>query len=125
MPMMVIELPLPPRSLHPNSSVSWKAKIKPKREYRKAAYLSTMEEIAKHKTLDGGLMGLPATRATITPIFTHRVNRNRDRDNSLSHMKSGFDGVADAMMMDDHRFIYMPVEFVKGKENRVHLKVEW
>ena len=40
--------------------------------------------------------GLPWKSATVTPMFFFRVNRRRDRDNSVAMLKSYYDALQDA-----------------------------
>ena len=40
-----------------------------------------------------------------------KTNRNRDGDNLIASLKSGFDGIADATGINDARFIISPPVF--------------
>lgn len=126
MPTLIVELPLPPKELHPNSSVVWRAKIGPKKNYRSLAYVSTKEAMQQHAQLDGPLEP-PAHGGTftVTLIYTYSINRMRDGDNLVAWAKNGLDGIAEAMGINDYRFRYEPVEIVIGKEKHLHVKVEW
>jgi crossover junction endodeoxyribonuclease RusA len=52
----------------------------------------------------------------MTVTFHPPDNRRRDRTNMEASMKAGFDGMADAMGVDDNRFAptYRKGEIVKG-----------
>ena len=113
MPQMTIELPLPDKRLHPNSAASWRAKIKPKKDARRAAYLVTLATLSTEGFIVSGVLkpGLPAEHVTITPGFQYKVNRKRDGDGALSWLKHYIDGIADGMATDDHKFTFLPVVF--------------
>ena len=101
-----IVLPWPDRALHPNARTHW----------------------AKRAKLAKGQRGLAKVRAYVAGW--HRVEwpegrlhvwidgypqdrRRRDADGLLSSLKSALDGIADAMGVDDMRFV--PHPFVKDE----------
>ena len=52
------------------------------------------------------------------------VRRKRDGDNALAGLKSAFDGIAQALGVDDSRFIHEPVTFEAGpSETRIEVSV--
>ena len=86
---MLIELPWPPSALSPNARGHWSKKAKPAAKYRADAKLVTR----KRHNFSGAL------HLDIT--FHPPDKRRRDIDNMLSSIKSGLDGISDALGIDD------------------------
>ena len=93
---MRIELPWPSKTLSPNARAHWFKKSAATRAYRRACYYAAREVI--------GLSKLESP-VQMTVTFHPPDKRNRDRDNMISSMKSGMDGLADAFGIDDRHFI--------------------
>lgn len=93
--MIEVTLPWPPSKLSPNARVHWRVLAKHKKAYREACYW--LSHSLKGKAPDGPL-GLELT-------FYPPNRRARDRDNLLASMKSGLDGFAEALGIDDSRFV--------------------
>lgn len=90
--MMRIELPWPPKELSPNFRAHWAKLAKAKKNYRHAcAYAAVQQGVrrADHKKLHLSLTFFAPTR------------RAYDLDNALARMKSGLDGLADVLGVDD------------------------
>lgn len=92
-----LELPWPDRRLSPNAREHWSTTSKYKRAYR-----------GRCKTL-GQSVGIQALAGSENAISVHLTffppdKRARDWDNMLASMKSGLDGLADAMGVDDSRW---------------------
>ena len=95
--VQALELPWPNAVLNPNNHKHWKAKMKPAKAQKTTAFALTKQ-------------------ANLTPFKTHKIHvivdfyaedrRHRDSDNFLTALKSGLDGVALAMGIDDSRFIH-------------------
>ena len=88
----MLVLPWPPKELSPNARVHRLAKAKAAKAYRHACWALTKE-------------------AQLVPIGMHLKitfvppNRQpRDLDNCLASIKSGLDGVADALGLNDRAF---------------------
>lgn len=110
---MRIELPFPPRDLSPNRArnVHWSRKAGVVRNYRASACNLTLDAI--------GRQGRPALEDGEIPIsvtFHPPDNRGRDRTNMEASLKAAWDGIADALGMDDNRFAptYRVGPVVKG-----------
>lgn len=91
----MIVLSWPPACLSPNARVHWSVKAKATKAYRKEAGWKTIE--AKEKVCGDG------------PIYLHVYfyppdDRRRDGTNMLASLKSAFDGIADALHVNDIRF---------------------
>lgn len=113
---LTVTIPLPPNVLKPNARVHWAAKARAVKRYRIDCGWAADDAINRSgwQTVE---------RATVTPIFYHRINRHRDGDNALASIKAGLDGLADAgVIVDDRGFACRPVEFrVDRKDPRVEL----
>jgi crossover junction endodeoxyribonuclease RusA len=93
--MVELTLPWPPVELSPNARLHWAKVAKVKAKYRQQCWAATKEANAKI-VADGKL--------TLVVIFYRPSNRLMDRDNLLARMKSGLDGVCDALGINDNRF---------------------
>jgi crossover junction endodeoxyribonuclease RusA len=93
--MGAINLPWPPKQLSPNAREHFHTRASHARTYREAAYwlTRTSEVIA------------PADGEIALRIDFHPPDaRKRDLDNMLASIKSGLDGLADALCVNDQRF---------------------
>lgn len=94
-----VTLPWPPSALSPNTRhAHWSQLAKAKRRYRQACHL---EALAGHCRL---MRLAPDERLHLTLLFVPPDRRARDLDNLIASMKSGLDGVADALGVDDSRW---------------------
>lgn len=103
--MIEIIMPFPPAILSPNARPHWAAKAKAVKSYRHTGYLAAM--IAdKGSTFpfeyEGGEINLWID-------FHPPSSRRMDDDNALSRFKSGRDGIADYLGVDDSVFISHPM----------------
>ena len=103
--MITFTLPWPPSSLSPNARKHWRAHAKAKASYRFAC--------AYHARIQGA-QKISADRLTIRMRFVPPDRRHRDLDNLIASMKSGLDGLADALGVDDHRW-KLAAELVEGQ----------
>ncbi len=98
--MNTVILPWPPRELNPNTGTNWRTKIKFIKDYRLQCRLLTQQ--AKMVVPDGeGSLHLWLT-------FCPPNRKRRDDDNLIASFKAGRDGIADALGIDDSRFITHP-----------------
>jgi len=95
-----VKLPWPPKELSPNSRPHWAAKAKAAKAYRRECYLLTLAEYKKVE-FEG--------KYHLYFDFYPKTRRRPDDDNCLASAKSGRDGIADAMGVDDKRFISHPL----------------
>ena len=91
----MIELPWPPKELNPNARAHWAQKSKAAKIYRTACMVITR--------LSGAVA--PEGEVHLSITFCPPDRRKRDDDNCLASFKAGRDGVADALGIDDHRFV--------------------
>lgn len=104
-----VTLPFPPSVLNPNRGGHWAKAAKAKREYRTTCWKLAVEAGA------GGIKK-PEGRLALFLDFYPPDRRKRDDDNMIAAFKSGRDGLADALGIDDKRFQVFPrvVEEVGG-----------
>jgi crossover junction endodeoxyribonuclease RusA len=116
--MISIELPWPPRVLHPNSRVHWSKRAKAAKHCRTTGAYLTMEAGVRRNDPD-----IPQS-LRVTAVFSPPDNRRRDVDGMLSSCKSYLDGIADAIGVDDSKWeITMRREApVKGGSVRIELE---
>lgn len=111
---MQITLPWPPKELSPNRRLHWAQKAKIAKQYRTACfYLAKKSGI----TIDwDGDIHLFIT-------FYPPDKRSRDDDNVISSFKSGRDGLAEALGVNDKRFRTHPwVESQIGGMVKIEIK---
>lgn len=106
---MRIELPWPPSVLSPNNRKHWTVKAKAKKQYRSDCYYLTHNA---NVILPPGDYNLK-----LIIMFHPPSKRSFDTDNMLARLKSGIDGVADALGVNDKRFRPITIDIgapVKG-----------
>lgn len=98
---MIITLPFPDARLSPNARVHYHAKARVTKAAREAAKVLAW---ATH-----GVRDLRAAYAGTQPILVTVTvyppdKRDRDQDNIIASLKASFDGLADALAVNDSRF---------------------
>ncbi len=104
---MTVTLSLPPKALTPNARPHWAAKARAVQAYRGEAFLMARRAVAGVGN-GGQWWAKVGTEIMVRSTFWFRVNRRRDRDNAQASLKSALDGIAEAMGVDDSRFIMAP-----------------
>ena len=99
--MKPLVLPWPSRDLHPNARVHWGKRGKATKAARAGAHLLALEA-GWHR------MALPEGRLHLWIDFYPPDRRRRDDDGLLASMKAARDGIADALGIDDARFVSHP-----------------
>ncbi len=94
-----VTLPWPPRELSPNWRGHWAAKAKAVKSYRLACYVLAKE---------AGLAFDGPGEVHLWITFNKPSRRRMDADNAVASIKSGIDGLADALKIDDSRFVLHP-----------------
>lgn len=97
-----IRLPWPDRMLHPNARPHWAVKSTATKAARHNAQLLALE--AKWNRLE-----LPEGRLHLFWDFYPPSRRRFDDDGLLSSMKAARDGIAEALGIDDNRFVSHPM----------------
>ena len=88
-------LPWPPARLSPNARPHWAALAKEKKAYRHACALTAMSQGATKINVD---------KLHLTITFYAPTRRAYDLDNALARIKSGLDGLADVLDVDDSKW---------------------
>jgi len=91
----VITLPFPPSSLSGHAKGNWHGKSAVTKKHRAWAFAATLE--AKPVA--------PATGDIIVRVLFVPADRRGDRVNFPNRMKPYFDGIADALRVNDSRFL--------------------
>ena len=110
-----IDLPWPAKPLHPNSRPHWRKKA--------ASVKSARSEAARVAKPIGKI---DAEAVKVTCIFSPPpVKRNRDADNLLAACKAYFDGIADAIGINDSCFQHQaPAWGIPRKGGNVRIVLE-
>jgi crossover junction endodeoxyribonuclease RusA len=96
----MLVLPWPPKELSPNARVHRLAKARAAKAYRHACWVLTKEA--------GVSLGDLPMHLKIT--FVPPTRQARDLDNCLAAIKSGIDGMADALKVNDRDFRPLTVD---------------
>ena len=108
---MNIELPYPAKELSPNSRCHWSQKAKAAKKARSDAF-----HIAREAGFDKGAFADYEHRLHFWIDIYAKTKNYPDADNMLSSLKSALDGIADALDLNDRRFI--PHPFVKDETHK-------
>lgn len=92
---MEVVVPWPPAALSPNKRLHWAIVAKEKRNYRKACFDCAVSQ---------GVKRIEASRLHVELVFVPPTRRRYDIDNLLARMKSGLDGIADLIGVDDSKW---------------------
>ncbi|MDH4417677.1 MAG: endonuclease [Acidovorax sp.] len=90
--MLSIVLPWPPTALSPNTRQHWSAFSRAKKAYRHACAVTARQQ---------GAGRTEAKKLHVSLVFVPPTRRAYDLDNLLARMKSGLDGLADVLGVDD------------------------
>lgn len=90
--LFTLTLPWPPKELSPNARQHWSVLAKAKKRYR---------EVCAWNAKDQGVRSVAAEKLHISITFFPPSRRAYDLDNALARMKSGLDGLADVLEVDD------------------------
>lgn len=92
----MIVLPFPPSSLSGHAKGHWRARYEVTRKHRNWARLATM---------DAKVRGLPEEGDIAIRVRFVPPDRRGDRTNFVNRMKPYLDGIADALGVNDSRFV--------------------
>jgi crossover junction endodeoxyribonuclease RusA len=98
MALFIINLPWFPKQLSPNAREHWATIAEHKKRYREACWLLTKEAVGNPTIPEAGELNVRID-------FYPPSNRKYDVDNLLASIKAGLDGVAQALRVDDSRFV--------------------
>jgi crossover junction endodeoxyribonuclease RusA len=123
-----VELPYPPRILHPNARPHYMAKARAVKKARADAHLLAFQAWGQSNDRERGYLNMLIEHGEHIPVkvtFCPPTRRKYDLDNALAACKSMLDGVADGIAVDDSRFLLMLErgEVVKGGKVVVEIAV--
>lgn len=107
----MIELPYPAKELSPNSRIHWSIKAKAAKKARSDAFYIVLAAGFDKNTFAGY-----GHRLHIWIDIYAKTKNYPDADNMLSSLKSALDGIADALELNDRRFV--PHPFVKNETHK-------
>ncbi|WP_213881226.1 endodeoxyribonuclease RusA [Pseudomonas sp. dw_358] len=113
--MTILTLPWPPAACSPNARGHWSKKSKAAKVYRAQCRMMTL----------AAKIVRPAGPALLCLEFVPPDRRRRDDDNLIAMFKSGRDGLADALGIDDNIFatqVRVSDETTKGGAVRVRIE---
>lgn len=109
-----IVLPWPPRDLHPNSRPHHMAKARAAKAYRtQAMWIAKAAEVSP-----------PAEGEIMLDVRFHPPSSRGDTDGMFSACKSAFDGIADAIGVNDRRFAFTVRRLEPSKNGAVFIDVK-
>jgi crossover junction endodeoxyribonuclease RusA len=98
--MIQFTLGWPPKELSPNARLHWGKVSRAKKIYRKACWVICLEQIQDQVIPSPG----EGSNLILELEFVAPDRRSYDRDNLGARMKSGIDGMCDALKIDDKVF---------------------
>lgn len=96
-----ITLGWPPKALSPNARTNWAARARIVKAYRQACAWQALEQTTPEQR--EALRSADRLRVHLT--FVPPDRRLRDADNCIAAAKAGLDGLADALGVNDRRFV--------------------
>lgn len=114
---MNIELPYPHKALWPNGRSHWGTVASQKAKHRQWALLATVVAMGDWQYAGG------AIKLTVL-VYPKPKGPLPDQDNVVASCKAYFDGIADALGVDDRHFTAPKVEFAAEREGRFVVRVE-
>ena len=96
--MLEFTVPWPPKELSPNARKHWAVRSRKAKVYRAQCFAYARNALAQS---DLELQG----RLVLALVFCPPDRRKRDDDNLVAAFKSGRDGIADALGIDDSLFV--------------------
>lgn len=116
--MTELRLPWLPKELSPNARVHWSKRSKAAAAYRKECGWIVRAAIINHPDFRAP----DSERIALWIDFFPPDRRHRDDDNLLAAFKAGRDGIADALGVNDKRFVSHPfVQDTTGGYVRVRI----
>jgi crossover junction endodeoxyribonuclease RusA len=114
---LILELPWPPKELSPNARGHWRKSEDAKQKYKADCWALTKAFLFKNP----GKYYTQKGKLPISIMFHPPTRRGYDADNLNSRMKYGFDGIAEALCVNDK--IFRPVTYDIADEPVKHGKV--
>jgi len=111
--MFNIILPWPSIILSPNARKHWAVIAKEKKIYRETCYYQAKAQ---------GATQLDCDKINVNFLFSPPSKRRIDLDNCIARIKSGIDGIADAIKIDDSNW-KMAFEFSGNTGGFIEVKI--
>lgn len=105
---ITVNLPWPHKDLSPNARGHWAKKAGATKKARMDAFIAG---------LDAGLRNVAADAVSITTTFFPPTRARYDDDNLQARCKAYFDGLSDALRIDDRHFSHAPVRRGEVRKN--------
>jgi len=117
---ITVEVPIPPKALHPNSRTHWRAKMAPKKKYRDTCAILGLEATKSNRPQ------WPTAKVRIRWRGKSHQTKRMDQDNAIAALKAAFDGLTDAgVWKDDKGVSVVEVTFsVDAADPRVEIICE-
>ena len=114
--MIIIDLPWPHKDLSPNARPHWAEKARLTKRAREGAY---------YAALAAGLGRVTGEAFRVTTTFNPPARYAYDEDNLKARCKALYDGVSDALGVDDRHFRHAPVIIGEPvKRGNVRIEIE-
>ena len=119
---LTITLPIPPHELRNNARCHWAKKAKAVKAYR---YMAHMRAYMAMTVERGAGRGFLWQKANVQIIAYFPTARHLDPTNLLDALKSAFDGLQDAGVIENDKNLWplRPVIYTKQKNPRIELTV--
>ncbi len=116
----MILLPWPDKRLSPNSRVNWRILAANKKKARSDAFVLTTlaYSLAAKRKIANSIGKIPMTVTFYPPDARHR-----DDDNMVASFKAARDGIADALGLDDRRFVATYIVAEPEKPGRIEITI--
>ena len=114
--MLTLTLPFPPASLSGHAKGGWKAHHAETQKQRQAAYVATLA------AMRGVRPDFPEGDIAILFRF-FPPDRRSDRTNMPGRLKGAIDGIADALQVNDRRFLPRYAFFPPEAPGRVEIEI--
>jgi len=118
--LVIIILPLPPKILQPNCTI---ATINSR--FMKAAATKRYRRMAREAVEAEQIETMPWGKASVQVVFYFKTNHRRDQDNAMGSLKSAYDGIVDAGLVEDDDYEHMKRISPIFKIDRNHPRVEF
>lgn len=119
-----IDLPWPPRVLSPNA--------RPNRYYKAQVFKETrlgVKVVTLNRLRAAGLESIEPKGdglLNIQLVLTPPINRRRDEDNMVANCKAVFDGISEAVKVNDHFFHLREQVWNKAKSpGKLQVIIDW
>lgn len=111
---MLIDLPYPHKALWPNGRAHFLTKSREAKKHRRWARHATIAEVK----------GAPPQNVTLrVTVYPKRTGPEPDRDNCIAACKAYFDGIADALKLNDRTFGTPEVTISSQRNDRFTIQI--